>query len=90
MAQMVKKSGYNERDLGSITELGRSPGEENWQLTPVFLPEEFQGQRSLVDYSPCGRKELDMTKQLSHKQMYIYLYLFTHTHTHTAKICIGV
>ena len=30
--------------------------------TPVFWPEEFHGQRSLVGYSPWGRKELDMTE----------------------------
>ena len=35
-----------------------------WQLTPVFLPGESHGQRSLVGYSPRGRKELDMTKRL--------------------------
>ena len=28
--------------------------------TPVFWPGEFHGQRSLVDYSPQGHKELDM------------------------------
>ena len=28
---------------------------------PVFLPGEFHGQRSLVSYSPWGRKESDMT-----------------------------
>ena len=32
-----------------------------WQPTPVFLPGESHGQRSLVGYSPWGRKELDMT-----------------------------
>ena len=30
----------------------------------VFLPGEFHGQRSLVSYSPRGRKELDTTEQL--------------------------
>ena len=30
-----------------------------WQPTPVFLPEESHGQRSLVDYSPQGHRELD-------------------------------
>ena len=30
-------------------------------FTPVFLPREFHGQRSLVGYSPWGHKELDMT-----------------------------
>ena len=34
------------------------------QPTPVFLPGKSHGQRSLVDYSPWGRKELDMTEQL--------------------------
>ena len=31
--------------------------EEKWQPTPVLLPEEFHGQRSLVGYSPWGFKE---------------------------------
>ena len=30
--------------------------------TPVFLPGEFHGQRSLVGYSPWGPKELDTTE----------------------------
>ena len=33
-----------------------------WQPTSVFLPGKFHGQRSLVGYSPGGRKELDMTE----------------------------
>ena len=33
-----------------------------WQSTPVFLPGESHGQRSLAGYSPQGRKGLDMTK----------------------------
>ena len=32
---------------------------------PVFFPGEFHAQRILVDYSPGGRKELDMTGQLT-------------------------
>ena len=32
-----------------------------WLPTPVFLPGESHGQRSLVGYSPWGCKELDMT-----------------------------
>ena len=36
-----------------------------WQPTPVFLPEESHGQRSLVGYSPQGRKELDTTERLN-------------------------
>ena len=48
-------------DLGSIPGLGRSLG----QPTLVFLPREFHGQRSLAGYSPWGRKEMDMTEQIS-------------------------
>ena len=35
-----------------------------WQPTPVFLPGESQGRRSLVDYSPWGGKESDKTERL--------------------------
>ena len=35
-----------------------------WQPTPVFLPEESHGWRSLVGYTPRGRKESDMTERL--------------------------
>ena len=33
--------------------------------TPVFLPGEFQEQRSLAGYSLWGHKELDMTEWLT-------------------------
>ena len=33
--------------------------------TPVFLPRESHGQRSLAVYSPWGHKEWDITEQLS-------------------------
>ena len=35
-----------------------------WQPTPVLLPGEFNGLRSLVGYSPWGHKELDTTERL--------------------------
>ena len=44
--------------------------------TPVFLPGEFHGQRSLAVYSARGRKELDITEGLT----------FTHLHTGTQKM----
>ena len=34
------------------------------QPTPVFLPGECQGQRSLVGYSPWGPKQSDTTERL--------------------------
>ena len=41
--------------------VGKIPWRRKWQPTPVFLPGESQGQRSLA-YSPCGREESDMTE----------------------------
>ena len=38
--------------------VGKIPWRKAWQPTPVVLPGEFHGQRSLVGYSPWGRKEL--------------------------------
>ena len=35
-----------------------------WQPTPVFFPGKSHGRKSLVGYSPCGRKESDTTEQL--------------------------
>ena len=49
----------------------RSPGwvgkvswRRKWQPTPVLLPGKSHGQRSMVGYSPWGRKESDMTERL--------------------------
>ena len=57
-----KESVCNARDLGLIPGSERSPGEGNGHSTPVFLPGEFHGQRSLADYSLQGHKELDTTE----------------------------
>ena len=41
------------------------PWRRAWQPTPLFLPGEFHGQRSLASYSSWGWKQLDMTKELT-------------------------
>ena len=46
-----------------------------WQPTPVFLPGEFHGQRSLVGYSPWGHKESDITEWLSLSLLLLLLLL---------------
>ena len=46
--------------------VGKIPWRRAWQPTPVFLPGEFQGQRSLVGYSPWGHEELDTSEQLTY------------------------
>ena len=38
---------------------------KEWQPSPIFLPGEFHGQRSLVGYRPWGCKELDTTEWLT-------------------------
>ena len=40
------------------------PWRRKWQPTPVLLPGKSHGQRSLVGYSPWGRKESDTTERL--------------------------
>ena len=52
-----KESAYSAGNKGS----GKSPGEGNGNPTPLFLPGEFHGQRSLVGKGPWGLKELDLT-----------------------------
>ena len=47
------------------------PWRRKWQCTPVFLPGKSHGWRSLVGYSPCGLKELDMTERLHFHFIYI-------------------
>ena len=42
----------DERDMGSVTGLGRSPGEGYGNPLPVFLPREPYGQRSLAGSGP--------------------------------------
>ena len=64
MAQMVKNPpAMQETWFQSLSR--EDTWRREWQSTPVFLPGESHGQRSLVGYSPWGYIELDMTEQLS-------------------------
>ena len=69
-----KESACNAADPGLIHGLERSPAEGNGKPLQLFLPRESHGQRSLVGYSPWGRKKSDMIASL------------THTHTHIQKL----
>ena len=44
--------------------VGKIPWRRECQPTPVFLPGESHGQKSLAGYSPRGCKELDTTERL--------------------------
>ena len=59
-----KVSAYNVGDPGSIPGSGRSSGWGNANPLPVLFPGKSHGQRSLVGYSPWGRKESDTTEWL--------------------------
>ena len=59
-----KESACHVGDLALNPRSGRSSGEGNGNPTPVLLPGESHGRRSLVGYSPRGHKESDMTEQL--------------------------
>ena len=62
-------SAGDTRELGSIPGVGKSPWGREWLPTPVSLPGESHGQKSLVGYSPQGCKESDTTEQLSTSTM---------------------
>ena len=57
-----KESTCNVGDLGSIPELGRSPGEGNSNALQYSCLQNPRGQTTLVGYSPWGRKESDTTE----------------------------
>ena len=59
-----KASACNAGDPGSIPGSGRSPGEGNGNPLQYSCLENSMDVRSLVGYSPWGRKESDMTKRL--------------------------
>ena len=76
---MVKEFACSVRDLVSIPESGRSPGEGNGNPLQYSCLENLHGQRSLLGYRPWGYKEPDTTERLS-------MCTRTHTHTHTPRI----
>ena len=55
-------SSTGDRGVGSVSGWGRSSEEGGGQPTPVFLPGESHGQRSLEGYGPWDPKELYSTE----------------------------
>ena len=66
MVLVVKNPSANGGDMRPKFDswVGKISWRRTWQSTPVFLPGEYHGQRSLVGYSPCSRTELDMTEAI--------------------------
>ena len=50
------------------------PWRREWLPTPVSLPGEFHGQRSLADCSPWGRRESDKTEQLTLSLFFFFFF----------------
>ena len=61
----------NAGDASSIPRSGKPPQRRKWQPTPVFLPGESHGQRSLAGYSAQDCKESNTTE---------------HAHIHNVKL----
>ena len=59
--------------------VGKILWRRKWQPTPVFLPRESHGQRSLMGYSPWDRKEADTAEGLNHHQTTAGGFLCGHT-----------
>ena len=76
LAQTVKICLWFRR-TGFDPSVGKTPWRRKWLTTPIFLPGEFHGHRSLVGYL-WGHKGLDTTEGL------------THTPTHTIWILSDV
>ena len=75
-----KESACNAGDSGLTPRSGRSPGERNGY---PFLPGESHGQKSLVSYSPWGRKQSDRTERLT-----LSLCTFTVIRGHGCRQCL--
>ena len=72
---MVKNPPANAgdaRDVGWIPWVGKIPWRRKWQPTPLFLPGELHGQRSLEGYSP------GVTKSQTQLSMNYYYYNYDH------------
>ena len=61
-----EESTYNAGDVGLIHGWGKITWRREWLPTPVCLPGEPHGQRSLVGCGLRGRKDSDTTKMQQH------------------------
>ena len=60
-SKRCKRQGFNSW-------VEKIPWRRAWQPTPVFLPGESHGQRSLAGYSPWGCQESDTTERGWHRR----------------------
>ena len=55
------------------------PWKREWPPTPVLLPADSHEGRSLVGYSPWGRRKPDMTEQLTSLSLLFFLQILQKT-----------
>ena len=71
--------------------VGKISWKRAWQPTPLFLPREFHGQRSLVGYSPWGHNKWDTTKWLTLSPVFttftVYISIMSVTGISYTNIC---
>ena len=65
MAKNLRANSGAAGDAGSIPGLGNFPRRKKWKSFAALLPGKSHRQRSLLDYSPWGHEELDMSERLS-------------------------
>ena len=87
VAQTVKASAYNVGDRVQSLDW-EDPWRRKWQPTPVLLPGKSHGQRSLVGYSPWGRKESDTTERLHSLTHSLHTLAFFCRKTVPLKCCL--
>ena len=65
----IKNPPANAGNAGFDPWVGKIPWRRAWQPTPVFLPGQSHGQRSLAGYDgPQGCKEFHATEAIDHKR----------------------
>ena len=63
-SQNTKLSHWQFMFIQSLDAYRKIPWRRQWQSTPALLPGKSHGRRSLICYSPWGRKESDTTERL--------------------------
>ena len=65
--------------------VGKIPWRRKWQPSPVFLPGESHGQRSLGGYSPLESESQTHLSNWVHTCACVDVHTHTHTHTYICK-----
>ena len=80
----IKEYACHSKRCGFNLWVRKIPWRRKWQPTPVFLPGESHGQRSLMGYSPWGCRRVRHDLVTEQKQQKIHLkplHLEDHFHT---------